>query len=152
LDHAIEQLRVTRTSLVRVIQEMSVEQMLVVPEGFRNNVLWNLGHIVVSQQGLQYRLSGLPLYVSPEQVAQFRRGSDPSTWESIPDVALLERQLLELPERLLDDYRAGRFTEYAEYTTSAGATLRSIDDAIAFNNYHEGYHTGIISALRRLVT
>jgi|SRR5690606_23663960 len=151
MEHAIEQLQLTRRSLRKVLQELSLEQMLTIPDGFRNNILWNIGHVVVSQQGLHYRLSGLPLYVSQEQVEQFRRGSEPAGWNGVPDVGLLERQLTELPERLLVDYRARRFEQYTEFSTFTGPVLRSIEEAIVFNNYHEGYHSGIITALRRLV-
>jgi DinB superfamily len=151
VETAIDQLRRTRANLVKTLEELPLESLLRIPEGFRNNLLWNIGHIVVSQQGLHYRLSNLPLYVTDEQVAQFRRGSDPTSWTGTPDVELLKRQLVELPERLVEDYRSGRFAEYNEFNTFTGPALRSIEDAILFNMFHEGYHSGIVSALRRLV-
>jgi hypothetical protein len=152
VESAIEQLRLTRAPLLAVLDELSLEQLLAVPPQFRNNILWNVGHIVVAQQGLHYRLSGLPQRVTEAQVAQFRRGSDPGSWEGTPDVELLKRQLVELPEALLTDYRAGRFSSYQEFRTFSGPVLRSIEEAILFNNFHEGYHTGIITGIRRVVT
>ncbi|MEX2584270.1 MAG: DinB family protein [Gemmatimonadota bacterium] len=151
MESAIELLRQTRPILLRLMDGLSEAQLLEIPHGFRNNILWNVGHVVVSQQGLHYRMSGLDQYVSDEQVAQFRKGSDPADWKETPDVGLVKKQLTELADRLMDDYRAGRFTRYQEYPTSTGPVLRSIGDAIAFNNYHEGYHTGIVMAQRRLV-
>lgn len=39
-----------------------------------------------------------------------------------------------------------------EYTVStANFTLKSIDDAMQFNNFHEGIHIGIILQLRKFV-
>ena len=62
---------------------------------------------------------------------------------------------LEIPrfvEKLREDYAQGHFTTYETYQTSTGFVLASIEDAIAFNNFHEGIHLGYILALRRVVT
>ncbi len=33
--------------------------------------------------------------------------------------------------------------------TSAGIRLESVEDAIAFNNFHEGIHLGYVMALKK---
>ena len=50
------------------LENYSLEQLNKIPTGFSNNLIWNLGHIIVSQQGLVYRLSGLPINVSTEMM------------------------------------------------------------------------------------
>ena len=52
-------------------------QLLQIPEGHRNNIWWNIAHVVVSQQGLVYNLSKLPLLVSEELVGKYRKGTVP---------------------------------------------------------------------------
>ncbi len=58
-------------------------------------------------------------------------------------------ELVESPRRLARDIEAGRFTAYEPYDTSAGVHLGSLTDALAFDLYHEGMHTGAILALTR---
>src|SRR6476620_1182919 len=71
---------ITRTSrkvLSQFLQGYSLEQLNKVPEGFSNNLIWNIGHIVVVQQMLVYKLSGLPVMVSDEMVEKYKRGTRP---------------------------------------------------------------------------
>lgn len=37
----------------------SLEQLNKIPAGFNNNLIWNIGHIIVAQQSLIYQLSNL---------------------------------------------------------------------------------------------
>jgi hypothetical protein len=39
-----------------------------IPEGYSNNLIWNIAHIIVVQQMLVYKLSGLPMMISDEMV------------------------------------------------------------------------------------
>ena len=132
-------------------KDLTKEQLEHIPEGFANNILWNLGHVVVTQQMLSYGLAGQPLNVSKEMVTMFRKGSSPKMWETEPDVEAVKALLLELPEAFKKDYEAGKFTAFKEYQTATGPVLKTIDDGVAFNDFHEGLHLGTILALRKLV-
>jgi hypothetical protein len=50
-----------------------------------------------------------------------------------------------------EDYDKGLFVNFTPYTTSAKVTLSGINEAIAFNLYHEGLHYGSVLALKKLV-
>ena len=50
-----------------------------------------------------------------------------------------------------EDYKAGIFKDYNSYTVSTGSTLTTVEEAITFNNFHEGIHFGSILALRRAI-
>jgi len=52
-----------------------------------------------------------------------------------------------LPDKLLEDYNNALFKEFRPYKTSTGVELNSFGDAITFNHFHEGTHTGIILGL-----
>ena len=54
-----------------------MEQLNKVPEGFSNNLIWNIGHIVVVQQMLVYKLSGLNMMISDEMVEKYKKGTRP---------------------------------------------------------------------------
>lgn len=141
-----------RRLLKRLLEEIPEEQLLVVPPGHRNNILWNVGHLIVVQQLLHYRLSDLPLHVPNEIVAAFRTGTSPADWTETPSRERLMTLLEPLAERLAEDYARGAFVEYRTYRTSTGVDLRSIEDALAFNHFHEGLHVGVIIAQRKLLS
>jgi hypothetical protein len=42
----------SRKKYLELIENYSLEQLNKIPQGFSNNLVWNLGHIIVSQQGL----------------------------------------------------------------------------------------------------
>lgn len=140
-----------RVLMLKLIEGVSLEQLNVVPTGFNNSIGWNVAHLVVTQQLLCYKLSGLEALVSDEMIGKYRKGTKPTAvidkkeWEAI--VALF----LDLPKRLETDYEAGIFKEYHSYETSVSILLDSLEKAIDFNNFHEGIHLGVIMALKKLV-
>ena len=114
--------------------------------------LWHLGHLVVTQQLLTYGLSGLPLHAPEALVALCRKGTSPADWtDAGPDPAEVKRLLLALPEQFDADQASGVFETFREYPTSTGITLRSLDDAVQFNLFHEGLHARSIARQRRLL-
>ena len=134
------------------VDQLTNEQLTTIPKGYKNNILWNIGHVVVTQQLLHYKFSGLDMYVSKDLCDKFQRGTSPSDWFSPPDVEQIKSSLLELPGNLEDDYNAGKFVSFNEYTTVTGITLNDFDDSLLFNNFHEGVHLGITMAMRKLVS
>ena len=49
------------------------------------------------------------------------------------------------------DYVKGVFINYQSYKTSYGVQINSIEDVIRFIYAHEGFHWGIIVALKKIV-
>lgn len=140
-----------RQLMLKVIDGLSNEQINKIPAGFNNNIAWNIAHLVVTQQLLCYKLSGLECLVSPEMIANFQKGAVPSSQVSEKEFETIKQQLIEFPQKLSDDYEKGIFENYTSYTTSVNVTLNSIDEAIDFNFFHEGIHLGIILQLKKLV-
>lgn len=148
---SLDVLRQTRRSLVAVVDAIPEAARTVIPDGFSNHVLWNLGHVVVTERLLVYGLSGLPLGVPDDWVAAFRKGSRPADGEAAAPYDALRQSALDLPDRTEADYRGGRFETYREYRTTPGVVLASVEDAVRFNLYHEGIHLGAILALQKRV-
>ena len=140
-----------RKLYLKLIENYSLEQMNKIPKGFSNNLAWNLGHIIVSQQGLVYRLSGLPTYVSDEMTNSYKNGSKPTGTTTQAEIDELKVLLFSLNEKTKEDYANGKFVTYTEYTTSTGFHLASIKEAIEFNNYHEGLHLGFMMNIRKFI-
>ena len=72
------------------------------------------------------------------------KGTVPGTSPNEQDVEQLCETLLITANQAEEDYKNGLFREYQEYTTSTKVTLSSVEDAINFNNYHEGIHLGVV--------
>ena len=66
-----------RERYLQYLEGFSLEQLAVIPEGFRNNLLWNISHAIVTQQLYCYYNSGLPMYVSEDFIAAYRKGTVP---------------------------------------------------------------------------
>ncbi|TYP99620.1 DinB family protein [Tenacibaculum adriaticum] len=144
-------LKKTRELVLKSIDGLTHEQLHTIPTGFNNNIAWNVAHLVVTQQLLHYKLSGLQCLAPDELIENYKKGTFPSEEFTPEDFEEVKELLLGLPDTLQEDYEAGIFENYEEYTTSTGYVLKSIESAIAFNNMHEGTHLGIIKSLAKLV-
>ena len=140
--------RVSRLKLLAYLEKATPEQLALIPEGFHNNVLWNIAHCVVTQQLLCYEKAGLTPLVSKDLIDKYKKGTYPNGHiPSAEEIASLMELLLSTQEQLEADYKAGKFKDFTPYTSSYGFTLNNIEDAIVFNNTHEGMHVGVIIAL-----
>ncbi len=144
-------LQITRNNLIGTIDGLSDEQLNLIPPNFNNNIIWNMGHVIATQELLMYKLSGLPCNESNEFIQQYRKGSAPEKTVSKGEILRIKALLPTSFLKAQQDYDAGLFKKYNEYTTSFNITLSSIEDAIIFNNVHEGLHLGTVMALRKLV-
>ncbi|WP_309642239.1 DinB family protein [Flavobacterium sp.] len=145
---------ITRTSrkvLSEFLKNYTLEQLNTIPTGFNNNLIWNIGHIVVVQQLLVYNLSGLPMMVSDEMIAKYRRGTKPESDVSQDEVDKIQSLLFETINQTKTDFNAGIFKNYEEFTSMSGFTMRNAEDAMAFNYYHEAMHIGMMMSIRKFI-
>lgn len=145
---------ITRTSrkiLADFLDNYSLEQLNKIPPGFNNNLIWNIGHIVVVQQMLVYNLSGLPMMVSSEMVNAYKRGTKPEGDLTQEDVNQIRALLTSTIDQTEKDFAADIFKNYNEFTTMTGFHLRNAAEAMAFNYYHEAVHTGLMMSIRKFV-
>lgn len=141
----------SRNAISKILENYSLEQLNKIPEGFSNNLIWNIAHVVVTQQLLVYKLSGLPMMVSDEMIEKYKKGSKPEHIITQGEVNEIRSLLFSIIEKTNDDYENGIFKNFQEYPTSTGFVLKNVEDALAFNNFHEGLHIGILMSLRKLV-
>lgn len=145
---------ITRTSrkvLAQFLEQYTLEQLNKIPEGFNNNLIWNIGHCVVVQQMLVYKLSGLPMLVSDAMVEKYRKGTKPETDVSREEVEELKALLFETINQTKTDVARKIFKNYDEFTSMSGFTMRNIEDAIAFNYFHEAMHIGMMMSIRKFI-
>lgn len=144
-------LHTSRKLLLKAIEELTLEQLHTIPDGSKNNIIWNVVHLLVTQQLLHYKLSGLDCLVPDDIIEEHRKGTSPTMKFTESEFENIKELFLGLPVTLEEDYKNGIFKKYNEYPTSTGFIIDSIDAAINFNNFHEGIHIGIILGLKKLV-
>ena len=149
MDWAFEITLNNRTILRSLIENLSLKELNKIPDGFGNNIIWNVAHAVVSQQILVYGLSSLTPMVPNDLIEQFRKGTKPERDLTQKEVDDIKNLLFSTIEKTKEDYHNGLFKTFQEYTTSTKTTLTNVDEAIEFNVYHEGIHLGYILALKK---
>ncbi|MBW0177079.1 DinB family protein [Sediminibacterium sp.] len=140
-----------RNNYLRFIEPLTLEQLNKTPEGFNNNIIWNVGHIIVAQQSLVYRLSGLPMQVTDEMFNLYKPGTKPERAITQQEADELKQLLIALCEQTRKDVEKGIFTSFTGRMTATGFDLASFDDALEFNNYHEGLHLGMMMTIRKFI-
>lgn len=143
--------KTSRKALSHFLDTISFEQLNKIPEGFNNNIIWNIAHIIVVQQMLSYKLSGLPMLVSDEMVAKYMRGTKPENDVKQTEIDVIQSLLFETINKTEDDYNNRIFQNFQEFTSLSGFTMSNIEDALSFNYYHEALHTGMIMSIMKFV-
>ncbi len=143
--------RSSRKILASFLQNHTLEQLNKVPEGFNNNLIWNIGHIIVVQQMLVYNLSGLPMMISDEMVAKYKKGTKPETDVTQSEVDEIQSLLFETINKTKNDFNQNVFKNFREFTTMSGFIIKNVEDALSFNYYHEAIHTGMIMSIRKFI-
>lgn len=143
--------RQNRKGLYYFLKNTPKEDVFKIPVGFNNNIWWNIAHVVVTQQNLIYGLSGLPLNIDQGFVEKYQKGTFPTGKPSDEEQEIIKELLFSLPEKTEEDYKTGLFASFKPYMTTPKVELKSVEDAIAFNVFHEGLHLGSIFALLRAV-
>lgn len=140
-----------RKLLYKILDNTPREQLLEIPKGFRNNIWWNIAHVVVTQQLLVYKFSGLKVRIPEQFVEKFKKGTVPDGSATDAEIKEIGDFLISTAEWAKEDYGNGLFKNFNEYTTSLKVTLRSVEDAMTFNVFHEGLHLGAILGLQKVV-
>ena len=105
------------------LDSYSLEQLNTIPVGMSNNLIWNIGHVIVSQQKLVYALSGLPMHIPDSLFEKYQNGSRPDGKTTQAEVDEIKKLLSEMVEKTKSDFEAGVFKEFHPYQTKTGFHL-----------------------------
>ena len=146
-----DQLKIIRSNTVNEAKGLSESQADLVPEGFNNNIRWNLGHVYLVQEKFAFGFTDEPMQLPDGFAELFGGKTKPSDWKvqppSLPElVKMLEDQTSRIKEKLSD-----RLNEVVAKPLNmpSGLTLKTIGEFLAFSMYHEGQHVQTIKMLKR---
>lgn len=140
-----------RRIFLNMLDAYSLEQLNYIPEGFSNNIFWNIAHCAATMQLLVYSLSNSQWRISKEIVKGYRNGTKPEGDYTQEDIEAVKAILVSSAKQCQVDYQEGYFGSYNGFKTKTGFQLNTVEEAIQFNLYHEGLHMGTILALRRFL-
>lgn len=139
------QFRVTRRLLEQTLEGVTSELAAVIPEGFNNNIHWQVGHILKTAEFFLF----FGEETLPENYQQFfGPGTKPAEWsEDVPSIETLKQQLKEQLERI-EQLNVEKFTDKLPKPMIGNETF---GEFAAFGAFHESLHLGQIQTMKRLL-
>jgi uncharacterized damage-inducible protein DinB len=143
-----------RYQCIELIDSISGDKLDIIPDGFRNNVLWNAGHLVTVQASLLYTRVGRPSPLDTRYVRFFAKGSSPDDFDNelppFDEVRQLLEKLIGVTQSDIPELEELAYLE--PVTVSVGKMiLKSFRDALSFLPLHETYHLGMMTAMKKLL-
>jgi uncharacterized damage-inducible protein DinB len=139
----------TRNRLIKLAESCPADKRIVIPVGFNNNVLWNLGHILTATDGVMYLFTGQNRQLPESYRGLFGNGTKPADWpEDMPAWDTIIAQLQEQSVQLRTDF-GGKMDQAAvpENFTKA----ETVDELLQYALVHEANHIGVINAMLKLL-
>ncbi|MCD8739031.1 DinB family protein [Mucilaginibacter roseus] len=139
-----------RDVLLEQTKDLSADQYNMIPPGSNNNIIWNMGHILVVGEDLLHPDSSDQNGVTETFKKRFRLGSK-------PDVFITEKEILYIRDALKDTAKlyklsAGNDRSAGNNNLSNGAgPPASGDDLMRFILFHEQMHYRKIAKLMGLI-
>lgn len=144
-EQIFQQINLIRKATLKEMDHLTEEQADKQPEGFKNTIRWNLGHIYVVQNSLIAKFGGKPVETPSSYLKLFSPGTKPADWQGdVPSLSELKKELEEQPLKLKEALAGQLDDEAAE----AFLSLPTVGEILNFTLYHEGVHTGMIKALK----
>ena len=115
---------------------------------------WNLGHLVSATQAICYKRAGLPVTIDDKYFSPFLPTTKPGNFINSEEIDNIKKLLISTIDTLNTDLESnlfGNYTKSERIEQVYGIDVSNIDDAIEFLLYHEGFHSGYIVGLIRLV-
>ncbi|MBA2938255.1 DinB family protein [Paenibacillus sp. CGMCC 1.16610] len=149
------QLAFVRNQVLQAVEGISEETADQIPNGFRNSIRWQLGHIYVVMERYAFQYMDLPVQLPQGFKEQFEYKTSPLTTPAdivVPTLSELKFLLKNQIERISSELGDRLQDNVTPYTTSAGMKLESLEQFLSFNLYHEGMHFSVIKIYKVLLS
>ena len=133
------------------LKQLSLDKLNKIPEGFNNNIIWNIAHTMVTHQLLMYKISGHQMHIPIEWVKLFAKDTKPERYFKADEVKLIDAALFSTYDQFEKDLANGLFNDFKPYQTSTNMVLDSVETTQSFLLFHDGIHLGSVLALAKLV-
>ena len=145
-------IRKNRELFLELVNSLNIEQLNKIPDGFRNNIVWNFGHIVVSTQNLCYVRSGVKPDLDIKFKSKYSKDSRPESFITQEEIDILKEQLLSTIDKIESDLKAGVFKNITPYSTATYKhEMYSIEEILTCTLAHDSMHYGYALAQKKSV-
>lgn len=151
MKNSLELIRYVRNNIRTLIDGLTVSQMNMVPREMKNNIIWNLGHIIFTQQTMCYRLGGYPTKINTAVFSAFASGTIPKENVDKTGISIIKTTFIEILDEFEQDLMSGIFNSYTPWLLHNELIIDNIDDAMALTAVHEGRHYGVIESMVKLI-
>lgn len=151
LTHVFKASHSTRRTIAFLLSKLPIDQINAIPEGARNNILWNAAHIISVQQLIVNRRAGAPYTESRELTSLYKPGTLPTVIADRGYINMVAERLVVSGMEMEKNYHDGMFDTYEPFTTRTKMELVSSADAITFELFHVGLHLGYIMSYVNLM-
>ncbi len=154
MNKQIQKIKQFRLFILKEIHGLSAEQLNEIPDGLNNSIIWNLGHLISASQILFYQRSGLPLTIDDEYITPFLPTTKPENFINKEKIDAIKELSISTIGGMQTDLGSRIFTNYTKSENIEryySIEVSTIQDAVEFLLYHEGYHSGKIIAIKHLV-
>ena len=139
-----------RAFSLKFLAGMNADEAMQVPDGFKNSLHWQLGHLLYTQSEALFKWCGEPSPLARRFKEYFGLGTSPSDYDSlVPDwdelLVLAQKQLRSLPKQVAD--RLHR--PLAKPVKLMNLSMATAGETLPFLIAHEGEHLAHIKRLRK---
>ena len=110
--------------------------------------------MISAQQSICYVRAGQFPVVNEKYLSPFTTNTKPEAFIAADEIAEIKKLLTDSIDDLQKDFDGKKFDNYSPSVNISkvyGITLNNIEDALEFLLYHEGFHSGYIISLIRMV-
>lgn len=143
----------SRKAFAELMNELSLDELNQIPEGFNNNIIWNFGHIVVSTPLLCYVRTGIWSDTTAiSYVDAYKKGTKPTYEVTADELADLKRLAISTICTLEEDYKSGLFKQIVPVSISTfGTVIDNISELLVTTVGHDNMHYGYAIAQKRSI-
>jgi hypothetical protein len=132
------------------MEKLPMESLLKIPEGYNNNMIWNIGHMISVGYSLNFSIAGLIPPADIEMIKKFKRGSFPLEYTDA-DIQWINEHLIRSVQEIENLWAKNKVSVIVtSVTTELGNVISSPSDALAMTLVHDMLHFERIRLFRKL--
>lgn len=150
--HILQQLDITRSSLLKEVEDIEEKEADQIQDGFPNSIRWQLGHVYLSTEFLVFKKAGESTNIPENYGSFFGGGTHPNQWEATPpELSELKELLKDQKKRLLSTFEGKMDNALEEAFQPGPFNIESVGAMLLFSATHESEHIGWIKSMKRAV-